>query len=197
MVGEPTRRTFLRGAGAGLAAVPALGALAGCGGGETTVRDEGARLGTTPAGIPGDSGGDAELLNSALAAEQLEIAAYTAAMPLLAGVADAAGRHLLTQEREHAARLRALIRGLGTGPVGPLPSYDFDTPGNEREMLELLQQVERKTVAVYASLVPRLVDPRLRATTASIAVAEAEHDALLRLLLGRWPAPTAFVTGGA
>ena len=197
MVAGPTRRSLLRGAGAGALALPALGGLAGCGGGDDAVRDEGAQLGTSPAPVAESPGGDADLLNSALAAELLSIAAYTASMPLLDGIPADAGRRFLAHERAHAARLRELIRGLGSTPVGPLPSYDFDSPGNETETVRLLQRVEQKTVAVYGNVVPRLADPQLRALAASIATAEAEHDAALRLLLGRWPAPTAFVTGGA
>jgi len=198
VVGGSSRRAFLRGAGAGVAAVPALGALAlgGCGGGSDEVRDEGARLGTVPATVPESPGGDAELLNTALAAEHLAIAAYTATMPLLTGPSLDAGRRFLAQERAHAARLRQLVGGLGASAVGPLPSYDFDSPGNEDEVLRLLQRVEQKTVAVYGGVVPRLADPVLRTAAATIAATEAEHDAVLRLRLGRWPAPTAFVTGG-
>lgn len=199
MVDEPTRRTFLRGAGAGVIAVPALGGLAlgGCGGGDGPVTDEGARLGTGRAPAPDSPGGDVDLLNSALAAEHLSIAAYTAGLPLLEGAARDAGRRFLAQEREHADRLRELIEGLGAGAVGPLPSYDFDSPGDQAEMLRLLQRVELKTITVYGSLVPRLADPLLRTIAASIATVEAEHDAVLRMRLGRWPAPTPFVTGGA
>jgi rubrerythrin len=199
VVDEPTRRTFLRGAGAGVIAVPALSGLAlgGCGGGGAQVTDEGTRLGTGQAPAPDSPGGDAELLNSALAAEHLSIAAYNAGLPLLEGTAHDAGRRFLSQEREHADRLRQLIEGLGARAVGPLPSYDFETPGDQGEMLRLLQRVERKTVAVYGGLVPRLADPLVRTIAASIATVEAEHDAVLRMQLGRWPAPTPFVTGAA
>ena len=195
MVDDPTRRGFLQGAGA--IAVPALGALAlgGCGGGETPVRDEGPQLGAVPEPVAESEGGDAELLNSALAAEHLAIAAYTAGMPLLEGLARDSARRFLVQERQHAARLRQLIEGLGASAQGPLPSYDFDPPGNQAETLRLLQHVERRTIVVYGGVVPRLADPLLRATAASIAATEAEHIAVLRMRLGLWPAPTPFVTG--
>ena len=197
MVAGPTRRGFLRRAGA--VAVPALGAFAlgGCGGDEEPVRDEGALLGTVPATVAESEGGDVALLNSALAAEHLAIAAYTAAMPLLEGLARDSARRFLAQERQHAARLRELIAGLGATAAEPLPSYDFDPPGNQAETLRLLQHVERKAIVVYGGVVPRLADPLLRATAASIATTEAEHVAALRMRLALWPAPTPFVTGAS
>jgi rubrerythrin len=179
--------------------VPALGALAlgGCGGGETPVRDEGPQLGAVPEPVAESEGGDAELLNSALGAEHFAIAAYTAAMPLLEGLSRDGARRFLAQERQHAARLRELIAGLGASAEEPLPSYDFDPPANEAETVRLLQHVERRTIVVYGGVVPRLADPMLRATAASIATTEAEHLAALSLRLGRWPARTPFVTGAA
>nr|WP_246345024.1 DUF4439 domain-containing protein [Conexibacter arvalis] len=137
------------------------------------------------------------MLNSALAAEHFAIAAYTAAMPLLEGVALDTARRFLAQERAHAARLRELVADLGSSAAAPAPSYDFDSPADAVETLRLLLQVERKAIVVYGSVVPRIADSRLRQAVASIATTEAEHDAVLRLRLGRWPAPTPFVTGGA
>ncbi|HEY4278734.1 MAG TPA: DUF4439 domain-containing protein [Conexibacter sp.] len=142
-----------------------------------------------------DGGGNAELLNTLLGAEHQMVAAYTAGMPLLDGAALINAQHILEQEHEHIERLRALISGAGANPVGPLGSYDFNTPANQAEMLRELMRVERQGIAIYGELVPRIPDPQLRMLAASIATAEAEHDSLLLARLGRWPAPTAFVTG--
>lgn len=190
MVAQPTRRTFLRHAGAGLLGLPALGtALSACGGDDGDARVSPDRLATIPAG------GDAELLARALATEHVAIAAYNAGSPLLEGQALAAAQHFLTQERRHAGRLRELIRALGATPEGPRPSYDFGRPDRASDVLRLLQGVEQDSVAAYAEIVPRLADPLLRETVATIATNDAEHLALVRGLLGRQPVPTAFVTG--
>lgn len=195
MVARPSRRIFLRGAASGLAGLPAAGLLAGCGGGSGgDERADG--LSTTPGRIPEGTGGDADLLNGALAAEHLQIAAYGSGLPLLEDGALAAAQRFLAHERAHARRLQELIRGLGATPVGPRASYDFGLPGTSADVLRTLRRVEQETIAVYVQIVPRLADPLLRATAASIAAVEAEHDAVLQQRLGRWPVPTAFVTGG-
>lgn len=196
MVDDPTRRTFLRQAGAGLLGVPALGsAFAACGGnGDDGITPSDAD-GTVLDALPDSAGGDAELLNRALATEHRAIAAYNAGSPLLEGRALAAAERFLGQERRHAARLRELVASLGATADGPRPSYDFGRPDRASDVLRLLQEVERGSIAVYNEIVPRLVDPLLRETAASIAANEAEHLAVVRGLLGRWPVPTAFVTG--
>jgi rubrerythrin len=196
VVDPASRRTFLRGTAAALAALPAATAgaalLGGCGGDDAEPLED---FSTTPGRIPAGVSGDAELLGSALAAEHRQVAAYLSGLPLLEaqGLADA--ERFLAQERAHVARLRELIGGLGGSAAGPRPSYDFGLPGTSADVLRTLQAVERETIAVYLQIVPRLADPLLRATAASIAAVEAEHDAVLRRRLGRQPLPTAFVTG--
>ncbi len=196
MVDDPSRRRFLRGAARGLALLPAAGLVAaGCGGNG----DDGDGFATTPPGrLPRSSGDDADvdLLNGALAAEHRQVAAYLSGLPLLEGRALADARLFLTHERAHVRRLRELVEGLGGTPAGPRPSYDFGLPGNGRDILRSLEQIEQQTISVYMQIVPRLADPLLRATIASIAACEAEHAACLLERLGRWPLPTAFVTGG-
>lgn len=194
MVDEPSRRSFLRGAARGLAALPAGLLVAGCGGNG----DDGDGFPTTTPGrlpVRGEDG-DVDLLNGALAAEHRQVAAYLSGLPLLEGRALADAELFLSHERAHVRRLRELIRGLGGTPQGPRPSYDFGLPGNARDILRALEQVEQQTIAVYMQVVPRLADPLLRATAASIVACEAEHAANLLERLGRWPFPTAFVTGG-
>jgi hypothetical protein len=196
VVDDPSRRSFLRGAARGLAVLPAAGLLAaGCGGDG----DDGGFATTPPGGRLPSSGDDADvdLLNGALAAEHRLVAAYLSGLPLLEGRALADGELFLEQERAHVARLRELIGNAGGTPLGPRPSYDFGLPGNGRDILRSLESVEQQTIAVYLQLVPRLADPLLRATIASIVACEAEHVACLLERLGRWPLPTAFVTGGS
>lgn len=196
VVAPSSRRSFLRGAAAGLAtlqAVPAAALLGGCGGDDAEPLED---FSTTPLGrIPADVNGDAELLGGALAAEHRQIAAYLSGLPLLEAQALADAERFLAHERAHAARLRGLIAGLGGPDVGPRPSYDFGLPGTAADVLRTLHRVEQETIAVYMQIVPRLSDPLLRATAASIAAVEAEHDAVVLQRLGRQPLATAFVTG--
>ncbi|MDO8188059.1 ferritin-like domain-containing protein [Conexibacter sp. JD483] len=177
--------------------MPAAGLLAaGCGGNG----DDGDGFATTPPGrLPAGGGDDADvdLLNGALAAEHRLVAAYLSGLPLLEGRALADGELFLSHERAHVRRLRELVGSAGGTPVGPRPSYDFGLPGNGRDILRSLESLEQQTIAVYLQVVPRVADPLLRATIASIAACEAEHASCLLERLGRWPLPTAFVTGGS
>jgi rubrerythrin len=190
VVARPTRRDFLRHAGALVLAAPAVGIVA-CGD-----EDGGEQRGGTSTGVLAEPpGGDAELLNSALTAEYAAIAAYTATAPLLTGRTLDAARRFLSQERRHVALLRRLIRALDVPPAEPRSAYDFGAPEGEADVLWLLRAVERKTIAAYVDVVGRLAEPRLRATVATIVANEAEHEAVQLERLDRWAAPSAFVAG--
>jgi rubrerythrin len=188
-----TRRAALRSLGAGLGATSSLSLLlAACGGGD----HGGHATGRTTSGGPSEGGGDADVLNVALAHEHTAIAAYTAGAPLLSGAALAAGRRFLAQERQHADRLVRAIEAAGGTPLPPSRSYDFGTPKQQRDVLRLLETIEQDAIAAYVDALPRLADPRLRATTASILANEAEHLTVVRQRLGTRAVPAAFVTGG-
>jgi rubrerythrin len=189
VVARPTRRSFLRRAGAALIAVEAV-RVAGCGG-----DDEDAGRDSTATGLGSDTPGDAGVLNGALAQEYAAIAAYTAGAPLLSGRALAAARRFLAQERAHAARLRSLVRGLGAVPAQPEGAYDFGAPARASDVLRLLRRVEQRSIYVCVDAVGRLEDPRLRAIVAAIVAVEAQHESVLLAQIGRWPVPTAFVAG--
>jgi rubrerythrin len=169
--------------------VPAL-RVAGCGD-----DDDGEQHGPTETGLGSDTPGDAGVLNGALAQEYAAIAAYTASAPLLTGVALEAARQFLAQERDHAERLRELVRGLGAVPARPEGAYDFGAPARGSDVLRLLRAVEQRSIYVYVDAVGRIEDPRLRGVVASIVATEAAHEAVLLEQLGRWPVPTAFVAG--
>jgi rubrerythrin len=193
-----SRRSFLgRAAGASLAGCSAV-LLAACGDGATgpgaaSTADSGERA---PSGSAG-SRGDVRVLNYALAAEHLAIAAYTAGIPLLGGTALRDARWLLQQEHEHAAALQHAIRKLHGTPAPPRRSYDLGTPKSQADVLKLLNRIERTVIGTYIGAVPKLRDPRLRATAAAIATTEAEHVTVLLRALGHSALPSAFVTGRA
>jgi bacterioferritin (cytochrome b1) len=138
---------------------------------------------------------DARLLNRLLAAEYHAIAAYTAATPLLTGVAQAASKQFLGQEVLHADRLISLIQHAGGQAEKPQASYDLGQPHTPREVIRLLLAVEQLQLMRYVQLAPQLSTGQLKATTASILASQAQHSAVWRLQLGQLPAPGAFVTG--
>jgi hypothetical protein len=178
-----TRRNVLRLAGAGGAAA----LLAGCGDGEEPAsREELARR-------------DLRLVGRGLDLENTVIAAYAAGEGLLSDSALGSSRAIVSQEREHAARLERLVRDLGGRPTPPKTDDEyarsFPRLRGQRDALRFAVDVENMAVRFYIEALPKLSDPELRRLAASILTSEAEHAALLRAELGRQPVPDAFVTG--
>ncbi|MHB8656687.1 MAG: DUF4439 domain-containing protein [Solirubrobacteraceae bacterium] len=144
---------------------------------------------------PSAAGADVTILNRALALEQLTIAAYTAAAPLLSRRAQALASRFLGQELAHAGELRALVTQAGGKPHEPQVSYDLGQPRSHQAVLLLLHRLEREQIATYLDAVPNVSPGPVRAGLASILGDDAQHIALLRSELGRAPLLGAFVTG--
>jgi rubrerythrin len=180
-----TRGDFLRASGATVAAVSAA-SLGACGGDDDRI--------TTSAGVEG-SATDIGILAGALALELAAIDAYSRAAGLLSGPSRAAGEAFLAHEQEHANVLTKAIKQLGgeatTNPI----ALDFGSVRSERDALELASDLEQVAIATYLDAVPKLSTANLRTTAVQIAIAEAEHLAVLQDALGRPPAPRAFVSG--
>jgi bacterioferritin (cytochrome b1) len=135
------------------------------------------------------------MLNRLLALEYHAIAAYTAATPMLTGMAARVSREFLGQEVLHADRLISLIQRAGGHAKQPDASYDLGHPTAQPELMQLLLRVERTQLTAYLRAAPTLSPGSLRATAASIFATQAQHAALWRLQLGQVPAPAALVTG--
>jgi hypothetical protein len=139
---------------------------------------------------------DLALLNRSLGLERLAIAAYEAAIPLLAGRDKLIATQFLKQELLHAGRLIALINALG-GPATSRPqTYPLGQPRTPRQLVKLLHEVEQVQVVAYLQAIPQLSAGQLRAEIASILADDAQHVAIIRRALGEFPVPTAF-PGGA
>jgi len=181
-----TRRAFLRTSGVTFVGGSAT-FLVACG------DDPKTRAG--PAGGGGTS--DVDILNQALDLENTAIAAYTAGAKLLTGEALTIVQKCLGQEQEHAAGLEQAIKQMGGTPHVPKQSYAevIGDPKSQADVLKLGNVIENAAVQAYVGAIPRLTDPKLRATAAAIVTNEAEHITLLRRLLGLTPVPSAFVDG--
>jgi hypothetical protein len=183
------RRTFLRGAGAGVILPAAL--LGGCG------RTGVGQYPSTPHELsPEVVARDVGLLNHALDVEHKAIAAYTAGIPLLSRFGRTAGRQALRQDLAHAAELTVLVRLAHAKGHDPAPSYDLGHPRTEREVLRLLHEVEGAQIATYLDIIPKLSAGFVRATVASILASDAQHLSVLRTQLGEPAVPAALVTAG-
>jgi ferritin-like protein len=150
---------------------------------------------------------DASILESALGLEQVSVFAYRAAER--SGLLDSAGermaRRFARQEQEHVEALSTGLEALGaTSPPPPrtLAEVDRVLPGlgdarSKIDVLTFAVELETAAVAAYLDAVPKLRDPKLLQTAASIMANEGQHLVVLRLALRQEPVPRAFDTGDA
>ncbi len=181
------RRTLLQHAGTTLAGGAVL-LVAGCGRSSperTSVKKVPRRIREA----------DVAILNRSLALERRSIAAYTAGIPLLSGSDAKAAVQFLSHELQHAGELLALIKAAGGKAIPRAPSYDLGHPTSPQEVLGLLDVLEGNQIAAYLDAIPNLSPGPVRAAVASILSNDAQHVTILRLALGRSPAPSPFVSG--
>jgi len=138
---------------------------------------------------------DVELLKVALDRERTSVAAYAAIGRELRGELAATARRFFDQEAEHADRLALAIRQMGAVPPRPRPRYELPRLEDGPAALRFAARLEQAAVAEYIDALPRLSEPELRATVASVITNEAEHLAVVSEALGEEPVPDAFVTG--
>jgi hypothetical protein len=180
-----SRRELLR-SSRPLALAGFAAALAGCGSSRSGS--------TTTTTTEASASSDVEHLNRLLDLEYFVSAAYTAATPLLRGRQHAAAKIFLGQELAHISSLITLIRRADGQPHQPQASYDLGHPRGSRELLTLLDRAERVSIAGYLELLPRISIGTARSTLASILANDAQHVSVLRIALGRDPAPAPLLT---
>lgn len=178
------RRSFFRTTGKTTLSAGAVLMLAGCG--------------SSQVAHAASAEADANILNSALGAEQEAIAAYQVgaesgllSKPVLDLAVQFQGHH-----KEHADVLAKTVRDLGGSPVEPLARYDFPTDQlkSEADVLRFAAGLEKGAVSAYLGAVPLFEERELAKAAASILGDEAMHWAVLRSALGENPVPVAFVS---
>ncbi|MCW3065580.1 MAG: hypothetical protein JWN32_2752 [Solirubrobacterales bacterium] len=187
-----TRRAFLRGAGVtGVAGSAVL--LGACGGKSQPA------TGSVPTATAANPSVDVDILNRALDVENTAIAVYTAATKVLPADALALAKIILGQEMAHADALTKAVQQIGGTPNQPKGDYTsaIGQPKSQADMLRAAEMIENTAVTAYLDAIPKLTDPKLRQTVASILTDEAEHLSVLRERLGLPPVPAAFVRGTA
>jgi hypothetical protein len=182
-----SRRALLGGA----AALGGLGAasLSGCGTRIDTGRTAAAQL------QPAVKQRDVTILGDLLELERRTVAAYIAGIPLLGGTQAKAAEQFLDEELQHTGELIALITATGAKASPRAASYDIGHPRDGAGVLALVHTLEGLQIAGYVRSLPRLAPGPVRAAVATILASDAQHIAMVRLMQGRPPAPSAFVTG--
>jgi Ferritin-like domain len=176
-------RLTRRGALAGAAAL----VLASCGGEDPP-----------PSGGP-QAGSGAGLLSSIVALENAAVAAWAAIGEVLTGEGHRYARAIQERERDHAARVAALVRELGgTPPEGrSAEEYapEFPVLRTEADALHFAADLEERLLRAYLDALHLLPDAAQRRAAAEIAAEEAGDLAVVHVLAGEPAAPRAFVTG--
>ncbi len=137
---------------------------------------------------------DINLLRPALALEFRAVSAYTASFPLLHAFNARTAKRFLQQELDHAAQIWGLMKQAGGKPPAQPPGYDYGQPRDATEALTLLDSIENQQITYYLEVIPKLTPGPVRALVASILANDAQHVSMLRVVLGRDPIPSAFVT---
>ena len=181
------RRSFLVGSGRTVLSAAAVALLAG--------RE------ALAAGKAGKSAeADADILNTALAAEQEAVAAYQVGAesgllqkPVLDLAVQFQGHH-----KAHADLLAKTVEKLGGKPSAAKAAADYKFPveklKSQADVLRFAAELERGAVSAYLGAVPLFQDRELSKAAASILGDEAMHWAVLRQALGENPVPDAFVS---
>ena len=146
----------------------------------------------------GPTAADAQILNTALAAELEAIAAYQLGAeskllqkPVLDLALTFQGHH-----KEHADLLAKTVEKLGGKPVAAKPKYNFPVEQlkSQADVLRFAAKLEQGAVSAYLGAVPLFGNRDLAKAAASILGDEAMHWAILRQALGDVPVPAAFVS---
>ena len=146
----------------------------------------------------GSTAADAQILNTALAAELEAIAAYQVGAesgllqkPVLDLAVTFQGHH-----KEHADLLAKTIAKLGGKAVAAKARYDFPVEQlkSQADVLRFAAKLEQGAVSAYLGAVPLFGHRELSKAAASILGDEAMHWAVLRQALGEAPVPSAFVS---
>lgn len=142
---------------------------------------------------------DLEILNYALTLEHLEAAFYEQinASGVLTDDAASYFETIGAHETAHVTALTDAISAAGGTPVAARASYNFDALGDlstAEGILAAAETLEATGVAAYNGAGPSISDPGILSTAGAIVQTEANHTAIVRVLIDPEsnPVPNAF-----
>jgi len=142
-----------------------------------------------------ETGGDVDILNFALTLEYLEAAFYSRAVSKgrnMSAETMRLAREIRDNETAHVDAIVQTIKMLGGTPVAA-PTVGFGNVfTSERTFLKLAQTLEDTGVSAYNGAAPSIRSRDVLNAAGSIVQVEARHAALIRLMRGVTPAPSAF-----
>jgi hypothetical protein len=142
-----------------------------------------------------ETGDDVDILNFALTLEHLEATFYGRAVSKgrnMSGETMRLVREIRDNETAHIDAIAETIKMLGGTPV-QAPKVGFgDVFTSEKTFLKLAQTLEDTGVSAYNGAAPSVKSADVLNAAGSIVQVEARHAALIRLMRGEPPAPSAF-----
>lgn len=131
---------------------------------------------------------DLEVLNYALTLEHLEAAFYNMVNEsgVLEGDAAAYLQIIGDHENAHVDALTSAISAAGGTPVMARASYNFDALGDmstQEGILAIANVLEPTGVAAYNGAGKEISDPAILTTAGAIVQTEANHAAIIRVLI--------------
>jgi hypothetical protein len=139
-------------------------------------------LALDPAVAAAGASGDAAIVSGLLRHERRLVALYEAALRRDLLEPDVA-RHLHAQERAHVRGLERALAGLGVASPSTAATPLPELPGRAG-FPALALRLEDETVAAYVDALAGLRRPGLLQPLGSIAASDAQHQVVLRRLLG-------------
>ncbi|QJD97941.1 ferritin-like domain-containing protein [Mucilaginibacter robiniae] len=185
--GSMARRSFLKFAGAGAAAVGVVATAASCNKHGGVVSD--------PQVIDLGSG-DLGILNYAYALEQLEAAFYTQVIASPFSGITAMETSYLTDIRDHEVAHREFFKAaLGSNAIGSLtPNFSKINFADRTSVLAAAKGFEDLGVSAYNGAGAMIKTADYLVLAGKIVSVEARHAALIRALLGVYPVDDSIVT---
>lgn len=136
---------------------------------------------------------DVDILQFALTLEHLEARMYQdmLATNILTGKEMQYFQSFGAHEAAHVDALTATLSSIGVEPVAALGNYNFPAFNNRGDILNFARTAEELGVGAYQGAAPAITNADYLAAAGSIVQVEARHAAIVRLLLGADPAPSA------
>lgn len=136
---------------------------------------------------------DVDILQFALTLEHLEARMYQEmlAKNILTGKDKSYLTSFGSHEAAHFKAITDTLNSLGATPVAAQDRYNFPTFNTREEILNFAKIAEDTGVGAYQGAAAAISNKQILAAAGSIVQVEARHAAIINLLLGINPVPTA------
>lgn len=139
---------------------------------------------------------DTDILQFALTLEHLEAEMYRRmlATNILTGKELTYFQNFAAAEAAHVTAIQGVLQQLGATPGAMSATYNFPAFDSRNAILGFAEVAEEIGVGAYQGAAAAVTSKDILAAAGSIVQVEARHAAIVRLLQGKAPVPSAFTT---